>query len=338
MGAEAGEQQRQEATSTPAPVPSATQPTPVITMVTAKSMARSLRRSPVYAAYVDVSPLGAEADIAAVGVVSGSPSALPPRSPLDNVQAVVDEYSDLFKPHDTLPPLRSSDLQHHVRLQPEATPPSRPPYRLTWTEREHLRGMIADLLMKGFIMPSASPFSSPVLLVKKADGTFRLCVDYRALNKATIRDKFPLPNAQDLFDRLRSSTCFSKMDLASGFWQLRMSPRDEEATAFTTPDGHYQWRVMPMGMTNAPSTFQRSMSKVLGRLMVGPDACVLVYMDDILVHSKTPESHARHLRLVLEALQEHSLRLNPSKCNFGVGKVNFLGHMVTPNRLALEPS
>ena len=311
-------------------------PVPVFSVVSAKSAQRCLRRPHDYVAWIDLASITSPTpSVSAVSTINASPRPFVPSSS-PAINKILEQHADLFQPHTSLPPLRDEELQHKICLTPDAQPPARPPYRLSWSEKEELHRQLQDLLKKGLITPSSSPFASPVLLVRKPDATFRLCVDYRLLNKSTIRDRFPIPNARDLFDRLQGASVFTKMDLASGFWQLRLHPDSEAATAFSTPDGHFQWRVMPMGLCNAPSTFQRTMQKVLGHLMQGADQCVLVYLDDLLVFSKNLNDHCRHLQSVLAALRLHSLRLKASKCTFATPSVSFLGHNIQPNALSVE--
>ena len=180
-------------------------------------------------------------------------------------------------------------------------------------ELEALREQLDELTASGYIRPSHSPFGAPVLFVKKKDGGLRLCVDYRALNKLTIKNRYPLPRIEDLLDQLHGAKIFSKIDLRSGYHQIRIHDNDISKTAFRTRYGHYEFMVLPFGLTNAPATFMTLMNDIFRPLL---DKCVIVYLDDILIFSKSPEEHERHLRQVLEILRQHQLYAKPSKCEF----------------------
>lgn len=188
------------------------------------------------------------------------------------------------------------------------------------------------MLNRQLIRPSRSPYSSPVLLVKKKEGTWRFCVDYRALNSITIKDRFPLPTIDELLDDLGNSSWFSKMDLAQGFHQIRMSDADIFKTAFRTHEGHYEYVVMPFGLCNAPSTFQATMNSLFRPFI---RKFVLVFFDDILVYSSDLQSHLNHLDCVLRTLQQADFRLKASKCIFGQRRIEYLGHFVS--RRGVEP-
>ena len=191
---------------------------------------------------------------------------------------------------------------------------------------------------RGVIEPSRSPWASPVVLVRKRDGTHRFCVDYRALNAVTKPDSFPLPRIDDLLDQLGSSKYFSTVDLASGFWQIRMHPTAQEKTAFVTHQGLYEFRVMPFGLTNAPAVFQRLMQQVVKPLnsASGPDF-VSVYLDDILVFSPTLKEHLIHLQIVIHRMKDVGLKLKPSKCKFAQCELEYLGHIVSRDGLKTNP-
>jgi hypothetical protein len=188
---------------------------------------------------------------------------------------------------------------------------------------------------KGFICPSSSPWGAPVIFVDKKDGTQRICVDYRSLNEVTIKNKYPLPRIDDLFDQVRGASVFSKIDLHSGYHQLKIRRSDITKMTFTTRYGLYEYTVMSFGLTNAPAYFMYLMNKVFMEYL---DKFVVVFIDDILVFSKNEEEYAEHLRLVLQKLREHKLYAKRSKCEFWLREVSFLGHVVSNGGIAVDPS
>ena len=188
---------------------------------------------------------------------------------------------------------------------------------------------------KGYIRESKSPYGAPVLFVKKKDGTMRMCIDYRALNKITIKNKYPLPRIDELLDRLLGARYFSKIDLRSGYWQVRIVDQDVHKTAFRTRYGHYEFMVMPFGLTNAPATFMHLMQQTLRKFL---DDFVIVFIDDILVYSRTKEEHYSHLRQVLQVLREKQLYAKRSKCEFFQSEITFLGHVINAQGIKMEPS
>lgn len=249
------------------------------------------------------------------------------------IAKLIKEFHDVFADLPAgLPPKR--DIGHTIPLTPDATPQFRPIYRLSPVESEELRKHIATLLEQGFIEPSNSPWGAPILFVAKKDGTLRLCVDYRALNKVTQKDRYPLPRIDDLFDQLRGAQVFSSLDLQQGYHQVRVTDEDVPKTAFRTPLGLFQYRVLCFGLTNAPATFMRLMNNILSPY-IGKFVCV--YLDDILIYSKTEEEHLSHLRAVLGTLRLHRLHAKESKCEFFKDKVKFLGHVVCKDGIAVDP-
>ena len=206
-----------------------------------------------------------------------------------------------------------------------------PARRMPLAVRREVAKQLRDMQKAGVIQPSVSPWSSPVVMVKKKDGTQRFCVDYRALNSVTRGDTFPLPRIDDLLDQLGNSRFFSTLDLASGYWQIRLSQSSREKTAFSVPQGLFEFQVMPFGLTNAPAVFQRLMQQVLAGLNPeeGPDF-VKVYIDDVLVFSPTLGDHLDHLSQVLARIRKAGLKLKPSKCHFIAKEVEYLGHILTP--------
>ena len=213
---------------------------------------------------------------------------------------VVREFLDVF-PEELpgIPHEREVDLA--IEIVPGIVPMSRAPYRMAPTELKELKSQLQELLDKGFIRPSVSPWGAPVLFVKKKDGTLRMCIDYRQINKVTVKNKYPLPRIEDLFDQLKRAGAFSKIDLRSGYYQLRVKEGDVPKTAFRTRYGHYEFLVMPFGLTNAPAAFMDLMNRVFRPYV---DQFVVVFIDDILVYSKDAQEHEQHLRIVLETLRE----------------------------------
>ncbi|KAK1406306.1 hypothetical protein QVD17_41599 [Tagetes erecta] len=247
---------------------------------------------------------------------------------------IIRDFPEVF-PEDLpgLPPARSIDFR--IDLIPGATPIAKSPYRLAPSEMQELSTQLQELVNKGFIRPSSSPWGAPVLFVKKKDGSFRMCIDYRELNKLTIKNRYPLPRIDDLFDQLQGATCFSKIDLRSGYHQLRIHEEDIPKTAFRTRYGHYEFMVMPFGLTNAPAAFMDLMNRVCRPYL---DRFVIVFIDDILIYSKTKSEHERHLRLVLELLQTERLYAKFSKCEFWLKEVQFLGHIVSEKGIHVDPA
>ncbi|KAJ9532950.1 hypothetical protein QJQ45_018027 [Haematococcus lacustris] len=186
-------------------------------------------------------------------------------------------------------------------------------YKLSPREEAEVKKQVAELLAKGLIEPSSSPYGAPILFVQKKDGSLKMCINYRALNKLTVRDRYPLPRIDDLFDKLAGKRVFSSLDLQSGYHQIRITEEDVPKTAFLTPMGQFQFKVLCFGLTNAPATFQRMMNNVFKPLI---NECVLVYIDDILVMSNTPEEHVQHLRQVLQLMRENKFYAKLAKCEF----------------------
>ncbi|GKB94296.1 putative reverse transcriptase domain-containing protein, partial [Tanacetum coccineum] len=222
-----------------------------------------------------------------------------------------------------------------VHLVPGATPIVKSPYRLAPSEMQELSRQLQELQDKGFIRPSHSPWGSPVLFVKKKDGSLRMCIDYRELNKLTIKNRYPLPRIDNLFDQLQGSRYFSKIELRSGYHQLRVHEDDIPKTVFRTRYGHFEFTIMPFGLTNGPVVFMDLMNRVCKPYL---DKFVIVFIDDILIYSKTKEDHEVHLGLVLELLRKEMLYAKLSKCEFWLQEVHFLGHVVNQNGIHVDPS
>ena len=256
--------------------------------------------------------------------------------PDDELHALLSEFKNsVFV--DGLPTIRNpTTLDFEViPTEPGTVPPYRKPYRLTPAERKEITERVKELLEKGMIEPSTSPYSAPILFVKKKDGvSLRMVLDYRALNSKTIKNRAPLNRISELLDSLHGVKVTSLIDLSGGYHQLGLLASDKEKTAFATPLGHFQWTVLPQGICNAPSAFQATMNRLF-RHMLGKS--VFIYLDDILVASKSPEEHVQHLREVLQILKEHKLYANIQKCQFNLPEVNYLGHIVGRNGIRPDP-
>jgi hypothetical protein len=222
-----------------------------------------------------------------------------------------------------------------IELQPGIASISKRPYRMPPNELVELKIQLQDLLDKGFIRPSASPWGCPALFVKKKDNSLRLCVDYRPLNVVTIKKKYPLLRIDILFDQLAGPKVFSKIDLCSGYHQIKIKPSDIPKTAFLTRYGLYEYLVMSFGLTNAPAYFMYLMNSVF---MPELDRFIVVFIDDILIYSKTDEDHADHLRVVLQRLRDHRLYAKFSKCEFWLDSVKFLGHTISSEGISVDPT
>ncbi|GJX69062.1 putative reverse transcriptase domain-containing protein [Tanacetum coccineum] len=247
---------------------------------------------------------------------------------------IVRDFPEVF-PEDLpgLPPVRPVEFQ--IDLIPGAAPVARAPYRLAPSEMKELSEQLQELSDKSFIRPSSSPWGAPVLFVKKKDGSFRMCIDYRELNKLTVKNRYPLPRIDDLFDQLQGSSIYSKIDLRSGYHQLRVREQDIPKTAFRTRYGHYEFQVMPFGLTNAPAVFMDLMNRVCKPYL---DKFVIVFIDDILIYSKNEKEHEEHLKAILGLLKEEKLYAKFSKCEFWIPKVQFLGHVIDSRGIHVDPA
>ncbi|GBG64900.1 hypothetical protein CBR_g48366 [Chara braunii] len=250
----------------------------------------------------------------------------PAASPPDpRISHLLDEYRDVFEaPAGTV---SDRPIRHGITLEAGAVPPRGCMYRMSEEELEVLRAQLDDLLDKGWIHPSCSPYGAPVLFVPKKNKDLRLCIDYRKLNAQTVKNVDPLPRIDDLLEWLGGATYFSKLDLKSGYHQIEIQPQDRYKTAFKTRYGHFEWVVMPFGLTNARATFQAAMTTEFPDLL---DRSVLIYLDDILVYSMTLDEHIVHLHVVLDRLRLAKYKVNLNKCEFAKQELEYLGHYVTP--------
>jgi hypothetical protein len=244
------------------------------------------------------------------------------------------EFPDVFlEDLPGMPPDR--DIEFVIERQPGMAPISRRPYKMTPKELAELKVQLNELLDKGYIRLSSSSWGCPALFVKKKDQSLSLCVDYRPLNAITVKNKYPLPRIDILFDQLASAKVFSRVDIHSGYHQIKIRLEDVPKTAFSTKYGLYQYLVMSFGLTNAPTHFMYLMNSIF---MLELDKFVVVFIDDILIYSKSEEEHAQHLRVIVQRLRDHQLYAKFSKCAFWLKEVPFLGHVISAEGIAVDPS
>ena len=247
---------------------------------------------------------------------------------------VVREFPNVFpKWLPGIPLEREVDLS--IEIVPRTVPMSRAPYRIAPMELKELKSQLQELLDKGFIRPNVSPWGATVLFVKKKDDTLWMCIDYRQINKVTVKNKYPLPRIEDLFYQLKGAGVFLKIDLRSGYYQLRVKEADVPKTTFRTRYGHYEFLVMPFWLTNALAAFMDLMNRVFRPYV---DQFVVDFIDDILMYSKDAQEHEKHLRIVLETLREKRLYAKLSKCDFWLKEVSFLGHIVSTEGIRVDPT
>ena len=249
---------------------------------------------------------------------------------MKELRGLLEEYSELFSDGELG---RTSKVKHGISTSgpPIRQPIRRQPVALRKTVQEEVHKMLKNKVIR----PSTSPWSSPIIMVRKKDGSWRFCIDFRKLNSVTHKDAYPLPRIDETLESLAGSTIFSTLDLASGYWQVELEENDKEKTAFSTMEGHFEFNVMPFGLTNAPSSFQRLMTCVLSGLT--NDQC-LIYIDDIIVFSATFSEHLDRLRNVFQRVQDAGLRLKANKCHFAQSKVSYLGHIVSKSGVEPDPS
>lgn len=251
---------------------------------------------------------------------------------LESIEKVLANFEDVFEEPKMLPPTR--DCDHTIPLVPGAKPVNVRPYRLPHNQKNAMEELVKQLISSNTIKPSMSPYSSPAILVKKKDGSWRMCIDYRQLNSNTIKNKYPIPVIEDLLDELHGSKYFSKIDLRSGYHQIRMDVKDVPKTSFSTHMGHFEFVVMPFGLTNAPATFQVLMNRILAEHL---RKFVLVFFDDILIYSKTLQEHVEHVSKAMEILRTNQLFAKRSKCVFGQRQVEYLGYVISDAGVATDP-
>jgi hypothetical protein len=244
------------------------------------------------------------------------------------------EFPDVF-PEDLSGMPSDRDVEFVIELQPGTAPLPRRPYKMTPKELAELKVQLNELLDKGYIRPSSSPWGCPALFMKKKDQSLRLCVDYRPLNAVTVKNKYPLPRIDNLFDQLAGAKVFSKVDLHSGYHQIKIRLEDVPKTAFSTRYGLYECLIMSFGLTNAPAHFMYLMNSVF---IPELDKFVVVFIDDILIYCKSEEEHAQHLQIILRRLRDHQLYAKLSKCAFWLKEVSFLGHVISAEGIAVDPS
>ena len=290
---------------------------------------------PLYHAEPDLSAAKARSDLDIAVHALRARSDLPSEV-REEFCSVLSSYADtVFEPREysSVEDAQARDVQHEINEIPHQEHPCRPVYRLSPPMLDELRAQLKALLAAGLIRPSMSPYGAPVLFARKKDGTWRMCIDYRALNKITIKDRFPLPRAEDLFDQVHGAKFFTKIDLRWGYHQIKIRPSDVHKTAFRTPVGSFEWLCMPFGLTNAPATFQRFVQEIL-KDFLGDFACV--YIDDILIYSHTAEEHVEHVRKVLDVLKAHKLLAKPTKCEWFATSVEYLGHRISGNGIEVD--
>ncbi|KAK8936914.1 hypothetical protein KSP39_PZI012212 [Platanthera zijinensis] len=277
----------------------------------------------------DENPVQSDSPVEPCEVQPGTTLPTAEQEELDRVLAA---FSTVFQEPTELPPHR--DHVHRIPLTEGHHDINLRPYRYPPLQKDEIEKLVREMLQAGVIRPSNSPYASPVVLVRKGDGTWRLCIDYRQLNSQTVKDKFPIPIIEELIDELHGGVFFSKLDMRAGYHQVRMAEEDVYKTAFRTHNGHYEFLVMPFGLTNAPSTFQSLMNKIFHDQL---RRFVLIFFDDILVFSRSWQEHMEHLTFTLETLRRHSLFIKRSKCSFGRREIHYLGHIISGEGVATDP-
>lgn len=248
------------------------------------------------------------------------------------VEDILTEFKSIFE---TPSKPVEAGVYHEIELESDANPVAQAMYRLSYEEKAELKAQLLDLIKKGFIRPSKSPFGSPILFVKKKNGSMRMCVDYRKLNRVTKKNSCPLPRIEELLDKLSGAKYYTSLDMTGAYHQIKIKPEDIEKTAFRTPYGHFEFVVLPFGLCNAPATFQTFMNTFFREEM---DEFVLVYLDDIMIFSKTLGQHIKHVKHVLQKMQSKGLKLNKAKCSFFKSKVEWLGYVISEEGIEVDQS
>jgi hypothetical protein len=245
---------------------------------------------------------------------------------------VVRDFPDVFPEKlPGMPPDR--EVEFVIDLLPGTAPISKWPYMMSVEELKELKKQLTELQEAGYIRPSSSPWGAPVLFIQKKDGSQRMCVDYRSLNDVTVKNKYPLPRIEDLFDQMRGARVFSKIDLRPGYHQMKIRPSDIPKTTFSTRYGLYEFTVMSFSLTNAPAYFMNLMNKVLMEYL---DSFVMVFIDDILIYSKNDSDHEEHLRMVLQKLRDNQLYGKFSKCEFWLDEISFIRHIISKGGISAD--
>jgi hypothetical protein len=249
------------------------------------------------------------------------------------MEKVVEEYRDIFTSPARVP--LHCQVKHPINMTPGVSLPNGPIYRCSVLENDEIKWHIQEFLQKGHIRPSSSPYGSPIVLVHKKDGTWRLCIYYRALNKITIQNWYPIPQIDDLLDQLKGVKYFSKIDLKFGYHQVPIEPSDVWKTTFKSKEVLFKWLVMHFGLMNTPTTFMRLMDDILWSFA---NSFLVVYLDDILIFSQTWEEHLHHIQQVFETLRKHKLCANLEKCTFGMTQVQYLGYINDERGVHVDPT
>lgn len=250
------------------------------------------------------------------------------------VQELIPKHTKVFQDLPMkLPPKR--EIKHTIKVKLGSNPINIKPYRYPHHQKTEIERLVQDLLKCGIITKSRSPCAALVVLIRKKYGLFTLCIDYRGLNKITIKNKFPISFIDETLDELHKATYFSKLDFRSRYYQIRISLEDIAKIVFRTHEGHYEFKVMPFGLTNAPTTFQATMNETFHPYL---RKFVSVFFDDILIYSKTWKEHLQHLEQVLTVLEEHQFYAKKSKCTFEKEEVEYLGHMISKEGVKVDPS